>query len=185
MKAGTWRRSISHGLGCLALSVITQQAWANTSDGPAPAAVVRPEIGLPEGLPALPTLGEEMQRNLRTGLALNGFDPVAYQLEGQPVAGRQDYELILDGIAWRFASAANRAAFKDAPEVYAPAFAGFDPTGVADGVAVDSDPARFAVVGSRLFLFRSDENRRRFLQDRSLLDMAEERWSAVLRSVAR
>lgn len=52
-------------------------------------------------------------------------------------------------------------------------------------MAVDSDPNRFAIVGARLFLFRSDENRSRFLQDRSLLGIAETRWNAVRRSVAR
>lgn len=185
MKAATWQRWILRAIGCLALSFAAPLAFASAPDAPAPASAPLPETSLPAGLPALPTLGEIMQRDLRTGLALNGFDPVSYQLDGKPMAGRPDYELILDGIAWRFASAANRAAFRDAPEVYTPAFAGFDPTGVANGVAVDSDPSRFVVIGTRLFLFRSEENRRRFLQDRSLLDLAETRWNAVQRTVAR
>lgn len=184
MKAATWQRRTARLLAGLVLALLAETALARPSETPAPAAAI-PEPGLPAGLPALPGLGEAMQRDLRTGLALNGFDPVAYRLAGRPVAGRPDYELILDGIVWRFASAANRAAFRDAPGIYAPAFAGFDPVGVAAGVAVDSDPTRFAVIGTRLFLFRSDENRRRFLQDRALLAAAEERWSAVLRTVAR
>jgi hypothetical protein len=183
MKAATWQRRISLAAGFLALSLSARAVLASAPD--TPAAQPLADIGLPAGLPALPALGEAMQRDLRTGLALNGFDPVSYQFGGRPVAGRPDYELVLDGIVWRFASAANRAAFKDAPGVYAPAFAGFDPVGVAAGVAVDSDPSRFAVIGSRLFLFRSDENRRHFLQDRALLGMAEARWSAVQRTVAR
>ncbi|MGN6096781.1 MAG: YHS domain-containing (seleno)protein [Bosea sp. (in: a-proteobacteria)] len=185
MKAATWQHRLRHALVCLVFSLAAQTALARTADAPAPAAEALPEPSLPAGLPPLPALGEAMQRDLVSGLALNGLDPVSYQLPGGPLAGRAEYELIHDGIVWRFASAANRAAFLDAPATYAPAFAGFDPIGVANGVAVDSNPERFAVVGSRLFLFRSDDNRRRFLLDRSLLDKAETRWKAVLRTVAR
>lgn len=126
-----------------------------------------------------------MQRDLQTGLAINGFDPVSYRLGGKPLAGQPKHELIQGGIVWRFASEANLKAFQDAPEIYAPAFAGFDPTGVANGVVVDSDPSLFAVVGTRLFLFRSAENRQRFLQDAELRAKAADRWETVQRNVAR
>ena len=182
MKAATRQRWISLAVGMLALSLIVPAAIAST----APAVPRRPSMPpLPAGLPALPSLGEVMQRDLRTGLAINGFDPISYRLGGKPGAGRPEHELIHDGSVWRFASRANLEAFRDAPEIYAPAFAGFDPIGVANGVAVDSDPSLFAIVGSRLFLFRSVENRRRFLQDAGSLALAEHRWRSVFRSVAR
>ena len=133
----------------------------------------------------MPALGEVMQRDLHTGLAINGFDPVSYRLGSKPIAGRAEYELIQNRFVWRFASKANLEAFRDAPQVYAPAFGGFDPTGVANGVAVESDPSQFAVIGSRLYLFRSAENRQRFLREAGLLAQAESRWNAVLRFVAR
>lgn len=185
MKAAAWQRWISPAIAGLALSWLARPVLANTPAPELPVTMTLAQIGLPAGLPALPSVGETMQRDLRTGLALNGFDPVAYQLEGRPTAGQPQHELIQNGSVWRFASAANLAAFRDAPEIYAPAFAGFDPIGVAEGVAVDSDPSRFAVIGSRLFLFSSEENRRRFLKDRSLLGMADARWGTVRRSVAR
>ncbi|CAM5196747.1 hypothetical protein ARD30_18680 [Bosea thiooxidans] len=183
MKAATRRRSRSLAAG-LALMVLAPGAGAG-APASAPAATGPAAPALPAGLPDLPALGEIMQRDLRTGLAINGFDPVSYRLAGRPAAGHPEHELIHDGVVWRFASRANLEAFRDAPEIYAPAFGGFDPTGVAGGVAVDSDPAFFAVVGSRLFLFRSAENRRRFLRDAQMLALAEEHWPAVLRSVAR
>ena len=185
MKAATWQRWIWHAVIGLALCCRAPVGRAETPpSAPAPAATLL-DTGLPDGLPELPALGEAMRRDLRTGLALNGFNPVAYQLEGRPRAGQPEHELIQGGNVWRFASAANLAAFRDAPAIYAPAFAGFVPVGVANGVAVESDPGRFAVIGSRLFLFGSEENRLRFLQDRSLLGAAEARWSAVQRMVAR
>jgi len=171
MKAATWRSLLP-----LAACLLSLAAAGTPARARAP--------GLPAELPNLPVLGELMQQDLRTGLAINGFDPVSYRLGDKPAAGLSTYELIQDGIVWRFASQANLEAFRDAPAIYAPAFAGFDPTGVANGAAVESDPSQFAVVGSRLFLFRTAENRRRFLQNAGLLAQAEGRWGSVLRLVA-
>lgn len=140
---------------------------------------------LPAGLPELPGLGEAMQRDNRTGLALSGFDPVAYFLNDAAVPGLPGYELLHNGAVWRFASAANRDAFREAPEVYTPRFGGFDASGVADGRAVDADPHRFAVIGAKLYFFRSDENRRRFLNEAALRAKAQERWPTVATSIAR
>ncbi|CAH1672903.1 conserved exported hypothetical protein [Hyphomicrobiales bacterium] len=185
MKAAT-----RQGLAALAASIVCLLAAPSAAiadvkvSEPASAAPLA-ATALPAGLPALPAVGEVMQRDLRTGLAINGFDPVSYRLGGGPAAGRPQYELTHDGIVWRFDSQANLKAFEDAPEVYAPAFAGFDPTGVANGVAVDSNPALFAIVGRRLFLFRSAQNRQSFLQNAEILANAEQRWGSVQRSVAR
>lgn len=140
---------------------------------------------LPTGLPELPGLGEVMQRDNRTGLALSGFDPVAYFLNDAAVPGLPDYELLHGGAVWRFASAANRDAFREAPQVYTPRFGGFDASGVADGRAVDADPHRFAIIGSQLYFFRSDENRRRFIAEAALRAQAQQRWPTVATSIAR
>jgi len=185
MKAATRQRwgATCAGIALLFLADSVTSASTTSAESVLPASSGTP--GLPTGLPRLPSLGEVMQRDLRTGLAINGFDPVSYRLGRRPSAGLPDHELIHEGIVWRFASQANLEAFRDAPGVYTPAFAGFDPTGVANGVAVESDPSQYAIVGSRLFLFRSAENRLRFLQDAALLAQAEDRWKSVLRSVAR
>lgn len=140
---------------------------------------------LPDGLPTLPGLSELMQRDRRSGLALRGFDPVAYRSTGRPTPGQSEHELIADGIVWRFASAANLAAFRDAPEIYAPAFGGFDPVGIAAGAIVDSDPQMFAIRDGRLFLFRSADNRARFTAESELLRKAEQRWPSLLVTLAR
>lgn len=172
MKAVTWQRWISIAVGGVALILALQPAFAQP-------------VALPAGLPELPALGEEMQRDARSGLALRGYDPVAYQAEGRALAGRADYELSYQGYVWRFATAANREAFRDAPEVYEPAFAGFDPLAVTEGRAVESDPRRFAVLGSRLFLFRTEESRSRFVAEAALLVSAEANWPEVSRQIAR
>jgi hypothetical protein len=61
-----------------------------------------------------------------SGVALEGFDPVSYFLGDGPKPGLPEYELVWSGVAWRFASAANREAFRRDPEAYAPRFGGYD-----------------------------------------------------------
>lgn len=180
MKAATRQRWILLAAGLVSLPLIGRSALASP---PSAAPNMATPVPFPP-LPPMPSLGEVMQRDLHTGLAINGFDPVSYRLGAKPLAGRAAYELIQGRFVWRFASQANLEAFRDAPEIYMPAFGGFDPIGVADGVAVETNPSQFAVIGSRLFLFRSADNRQRFLQEAGLLAQAESRWNAVLRLVA-
>ncbi|RXF75381.1 YHS domain-containing (seleno)protein [Hansschlegelia zhihuaiae] len=111
---------------------------------------------------ALPGLTERVVSDPATGVALYGYDPVAYFTEGRPVRGRSDVETEWNGAAWRFASEANRAAFLSAPEVYAPRFGGYDPAGVARGLAVAGHPLLFRVERDRLYLFRSRSERDAF-----------------------
>jgi hypothetical protein len=37
-----------------------------------------------------------------TGLAIGGYDPVAFYTDGQPVSGSPDFELEYAGAVWRF-----------------------------------------------------------------------------------
>lgn len=163
MKATTW-----HGRAALAAAALALLVAPGARAG-----------SLPDGLPELPSIGESMQRSIRSGLALGGFDPVAYHAQGRAAAGRADHEIVHRGDVWRFASAANRAAFADAPAIYEPAFEGYDPTGVAEGVAVETDPRLFAVVAQRLFLFHTEANRTAFLRDTELQRRADANWPAV------
>ena len=173
MKAGTWQRRISTEIGALATSAVMIVA------------LIDPVFAYTTRLPELPSVAEIMQRDPEAGLALHGYDPVAYRLEKRAIAGSPAYETAYNGAVWRFVSAANRAAFRDAPEIYEPAFAGFDASAVADGRAVDADPRQFAIIGSRLFLFRTPENRRSFVEDLGRLTMADTQWSDVSRNIAR
>ena len=75
-----------------------------------------------------------------SGLAISGFDPVAYFTDAKPLPGKGEYEQAVAGAVWRFRSAGNRAAFKADPDVYMPRFGGYDPVGVARGVAVPGNP---------------------------------------------
>ena len=97
-----------------------------------------------------------------SGLAIFGYDPVCYFLDGAPRAGSQQHELVWSAATWRFRSHANLVAFQDNPDVYAPAFGGYAAEHVADGRAVASDPTLHAILSDRLFLFRTPDGREEF-----------------------
>jgi len=60
-----------------------------------------------------------------SGLALQGYDPVAYFAAGKPVRGSAAFESVYRGAKYRFSSAENRATFERTPEKYEPQFGGF------------------------------------------------------------
>jgi hypothetical protein len=83
-----------------------------------------------------------------TGLAIGGFDPVAFFTDGRPTAGNPESELRYGGAAWRFCNIGNRAAFAARPEVYMPQFGGYDPVRVALW-AVPGNPDLWRISGER------------------------------------
>jgi hypothetical protein len=78
--------------------------------------------------------------NAETGLAISGFDPVAYFTDKMPKIGRPGPELPYDGSVWRFVNVGNRAAFAEHPEGYMPRFGGYDPAAIARGGSVRGYP---------------------------------------------
>lgn len=60
-----------------------------------------------------------------SGLALKGYDPVAYFSEKKPVQGKPEFTTQHEGATYRFASAANRDAFAAAPAKYSPQYGGY------------------------------------------------------------
>jgi len=116
----------------------------------------------------------------RTGLAIHGFDPVAYFTDAAASVGREDLELAYAGAAWRFRNPGNRAAFAQRPDIYMPQFGGYDPIVLAHGVATPGHPQLWLVIGNRLYLFHSREARDAFAADSGgAIASAQARWPAV------
>ena len=112
-----------------------------------------------------------------TGLALWGYDPIAFFLDGRAEPGEPRYELPYGGATWRFANAGNLAAFEESPRIYMPTFGGYDPNFAARRAAVPGNPEIFAIWNNRLFLFRDAASRERFLTDPpSAFRAAEAGW---------
>ena len=142
------------------------------------------ELAAP-GLAARAATTERVVTNRFSGLAIDGFDPVAYFVDGAPVLGLREFEASQSGVVWRFHNEGNRAFFLAHPEIYGPQFGGYDPVDVARGVAVAGHPLFWVVSGERLYLFAVEANRDAFAADpQSFLTNAVSRWPALERGLA-
>jgi hypothetical protein len=138
-------------------------------------------VGLGLAAPIGAATTERIVLDHNSGLAINGFDPVAYFTDARPLPGKGEFEQTVAGAVWRFRSAGNSAAFKADPDVYMPRFGGYDPVGVARGVAVPGNPMLWIISEERLYLFYSQETRAEFTGDRDrTIEAAERGWPAVL-----
>ncbi len=141
--------------------------------------------GLSDPRLSLAATTEQVVVDNNRGLALNGFDPVAYFTNAKALMGRGDFEYRFAGAIWRFRNEGNRAAFVANPEVYIPVFGGYDPVAVARGVGTPGHPQIWTIVGERLYLFYSSEARQTFFHDpESATAAAERKWPAVLRTLS-
>lgn len=100
-----------------------------------------------------------------SGLAIYGYDPVAYFTEGKPVEGRAEFTAVHDGATWRFASAAHRDRFIADPAAYAPQYGGCCAFGVAGDYKVKVDPAAWRIVDGKLYLNYDTRVQRRWVAD--------------------
>ena len=86
------------------------------------------------------------------GLAISGYDPVAYFTDDAAIQGSADFTASHDGANYRFASAANRDAFVANPDKYAPKYGGYCAYAASKGALAPVDPEAFKVVDDRLYL---------------------------------
>src|SRR5271156_3724314 len=115
-----------------------------------------------------------------TGLALRGYDPVAYFTDGKPVIGDYTITTQHDGATYRFASEDHKALFLKDPTKYLPEYGGFCAYGTAKGVKVDGDPTVWKIVDNKLYLNLAPAVATRWDQDISgYIKTADEKWKVV------
>lgn len=128
---------------------------------------------------------ERVVVNRHTGLAIGGFDPVAYFTDHEARLGDVQFEASASGAVWRFSNSGNRSFFLARPDIYAPQFGGYDPVDVARGVAVAGNSLLWLVIGQRLYLFGREQNRDAFAANpEQFLQDAGQRWPELLSTLA-
>jgi hypothetical protein len=134
---------------------------------------------------ALAATTERIVTNRYSGLAIEGFDPLCYFVDGRPEMGSPEFEAAQGGAVWRFRNEGNRASFVAHPEVYGPQFGGYDPVDLARGVTVAGNPLFWLIAGSRLYLFGREENRDAFAANPApYVKEATSRWPALEQQLA-
>lgn len=114
------------------------------------------------------------------GVAIKGFDPVAYFTVHKAIKGTPAHTAVYKGSTFRFASAANRDSFVANPSRYAPQYDGYCAFGVAKGAKAKTEGEAFKIVAGKLYLnydktIQSDWQK----QQAQFIATADKKWSDV------
>ncbi len=136
--------------------------------------------GLALLLPALASAASPVNKTTFGGVAIDGYDPVAYFTDQKPVEGSKAFEFSWKGATWRFASAEHRDLFKAEPEKYAPQYGGYCAYAVAKGSTAGIDPDAWSIVDGKLYLNYDLDIRAKWLQDtKGYIAKADANWPKV------
>src|SRR5438093_1073528 len=117
----------------------------------------------------------------KSGLALQGYDPVAFFMDGKPVKGKPELGLHHNGALYYFATKEHRDAFKSDPAKYEPAFGGYCAYGVSRNKLVEIDVEAFQIVDGKLLLQYSKGVRDDFNKEaKGNLAKANANWPALV-----
>jgi YHS domain-containing protein len=117
----------------------------------------------------------------KQGLAVQGYDPVAFFTDQKPVKGTADLQSTYHGGTYWFASAEHKALFDANPEKYEPAFGGYCAYGVSKGHLAPVDVNAFQIVDGRLLMQHGDGARNGFNEDqKGNLAKADATWPKLV-----
>jgi YHS domain-containing protein len=117
----------------------------------------------------------------KTGVALQGYDPVAFFTDNHPVKGDPKFVLKHAGAIYYFASKEHKDLFKANPEKYEPQFGGYCAYGVSRNKLVEIDVDAFQIVDGKLLLQYSKGIRDDFNKDtQGNLAKADANWPGLV-----
>ena len=117
----------------------------------------------------------------RKGMAIGGYDPVAYFKQEKAIAGRAEFQYEWNGGLWSFSSADNLASFQQNPEKYAPQYGGYCAYAVANNSYARIDPTIFTVDDGKLYLNYNARVQKRWRKKQStFINDADEYWPQLL-----
>lgn len=114
------------------------------------------------------------------GVAVRGYDVVAYFTESKPVKGTPKFTYSWKGVNWNFASAKNRDAFKANPEKYAPQYGGYCAYGTSQGHKAPTQPDAWTIVNDKLYLNYNNDVKATWNKDqKGYIEKANENWPKI------
>ena len=114
------------------------------------------------------------------GVAIQGYDPVAYFTMGKPVKGTKEFAHEWLDVTWQFSSAEHRDLFVADSIMYAPQHGGFCSVGAVDGGQYATDPKAWRIVDGKLYLFYDNATAAGWNPDNPAVVKADEDWLKTL-----
>jgi len=93
-----------------------------------------------------------------SGIALDGYCPVAYVAANKAIKGKPEYLSTHNGIDYLFINADAKAMFDKEPTKFLPAYGGWCALGMALGDKFPVDPTNFKVIDGKAYLFLKNKN---------------------------
>jgi len=129
---------------------------------------------------------KSLQNLDKSGVAIQGYDPVAFFTDGKPVKGKAEFLARHDGALYYFSSKEHRDLFKADPAKYEPIFGGYCAFGVSKNKLVEIDVDAFQIMDGHLLLQYSKGVRDNFNKDaKGNLAKANANWPALVEKNAK
>lgn len=103
--------------------------------------------------------------NKKKGVAIHGYDPVAFFTEGRAVEGDKRITHRWMDAEWRFSSPENRDLFAADPEKYAPQYGGYCAYAASQNRIYDANPKYWRIVDGKLYLNYNSTAQNRWEED--------------------
>lgn len=133
---------------------------------------------------AAPTSGMGTLVNVAgaSGIALDGYDPVAFFTDGKPAHGDPGVKSTYRSATYFFASKAHKARFDSDPEKYVPQFGGYCAYGAALGALFPVDITTWQVRNGKLYLNLNPTVAAEFNKDPAgFIAKAEKKWPGLVK----
>ena len=113
-------------------------------------------------------------------VALNGYDPVAYFVDGRPAKGSAEFSASFDGTTYHFKNAQHRALFVADPDRYAPQYKAYCAITITRGAKMEVDPEAWLIWNGKLYMFAGKQGVDMFQAEAAaIVAKAESAWPEV------
>jgi YHS domain-containing protein len=118
----------------------------------------------------------------QTGIAIRGYDSVAYFISNKPVKGKEEFSTNFQGAKWLFSSKENLDLFLSNPEKYLPQYGGYCAYGVAVDNLVSIEPDKFTIKNGKLYLNYDSDIQSKWLKDPDkYISEADKKFTTLLK----
>ncbi|MCK9193063.1 MAG: YHS domain-containing protein [Nevskia sp.] len=118
----------------------------------------------------------------RTGVAIRGYDTVAYFKDSKPVPGKDEFVTEWMGAKWKFASQEHLDLFKADPTKYAPQYGGYCAYGIAKDNVVKIEPDQWTIADGKLYLNYDADIQKKWKGDQAgYIKQADGKFSTLIK----
>ncbi len=113
----------------------------------------------------------------KNGIALEGYDPITFFEESEPVLGKKDLSLDYKGVEWRFTTSDNLSEFKSRPESYIPKYGGYCAYGTSNGYKAPTKIETWTVYQGKLYFNYNMKVKQKWSSDKdNYIKKADKYW---------